>query len=69
MVPALLLLLAVLAAYLVHVKWGKADQRSLEMQPEHDTWDDIADFEASDRDHDEIVSNAAREREKRSSMN
>jgi len=67
--PALLVLVAVVAAYLVHVKWGKADQRSLETQPEHETWDDIADFEASDRDRDQIVSNAAREREKRSSMN
>ncbi|HXY38859.1 MAG TPA: hypothetical protein VEQ10_04270 [Vicinamibacteria bacterium] len=69
MVPALLLLVAVVAAYLVHVKWGKADQRNLETQPEQETWDDIADFEATDRNHDAIVSNAARERANRHSRN
>ncbi len=69
MVPFLLLLLAVAAAWFVHVRWGKADRRSVERQPEQETWADISEREASERDRDEIVSNAARRHANRHFMN
>jgi hypothetical protein len=52
-IAALLLLGAVFLACRIHVRWGSADQRAIELQADEDTWADIVEHEAEQREVDE----------------
>jgi hypothetical protein len=68
-VAALLLLGAVVVAYRIHVRWGAADQRAIELQSDEDIRGEIAEHEADLRERDQIAGKAAREQATRAAMN
>ena len=68
-VAALLLLGAVFIAYRIHVRWGAADQRAIELQSDEDIRSEIVELETDQRERDEIAARAARERATRPAMN
>ena len=69
MVAALLLLGAVFVAYRIHVRWGAADQRAIELQSDEHIRSEIVEHETDQRAIDEIAARAAREQATRAAMN
>ncbi len=65
-IAALLLLGAVLLAWRIHVLWGRADLRVIELQSAEQNWDEIDQHQAEQQENDRIADEAARKEASRS---